>query len=119
MDYRMVKSNDTLEGMHPTLRQVPPREPRSSIHSCLETNLSGFNGGNVPSRPSSEHHNVIHKAPRHLPKPLKEEEAGIKTLWIKANWNFHHPCYCCHGWMNGSHTVTIRVHEQVQTGYSC
>ena len=34
----------------------------------------------------------VHKAPRHLPKPSKEEEEdGIKDLWIKANWPFHFP----------------------------
>ena len=40
---------------------------------------------------SADADEYVHKDPRHLPKPSKEEEVGIKDLWIKANWPFHFP----------------------------
>ena len=51
MDYIMVKSNDTLEGMHPTLRQVPPREPSFSTHVILRPILAALMVATYPPNP--------------------------------------------------------------------
>ena len=101
MDYIMVKSNDTLEGMHPTLRQVPPREPSFSTHVILRPILVALMVATYPLGPlpttttsfsSADADEYVCIAPRHLPKPSEEEEeAGINALWIKANWPFHFP----------------------------
>ena len=41
---------------------------------------------------SADADEYVHKYPRHLPKPSEEEEeAGIRALWIKANWPFCFP----------------------------
>ena len=52
----------------------------------------------------------VRKAPKHLPKPSEEEEeAGIKALWIKANWPFHFPAIVA---MDGCMDLTTHGHNQ-------